>query len=166
MKNIFFVCMALLLFMLGCRVQEPVKNITKEPKPDPVDFEWIKQSEEIKLHTANIYFIGKAEGKYVENGKWVGKITGDVFCKPTPEKFLKSGIYIQNCTIQVNEDYSIKVVAPEDLIIVAGKKITFEDGETVLTGNTDTFRCKTNGMMTIFHTYNKTDISNPSSPDR
>ena len=151
MKNMLcFYIAALLVFMVGCQSQTSVKSITREPNPDPVDFTWIRNSEEIKLLTANIYFKGTAEGKYIEDGKWIGKITGDIFYRPSPEKFLKSGVYIQNCTIQVNEDRSINVLAPEDLVFIAGKRIYFENGEVVVVGDAGN-GFKTEGMMTVTH---------------
>ena len=151
MKNMLcFQIAALLVFMVGCQSQVPVKSLTHEPNPDPVDFTWIRNSEEIKLLTANIYFKGIAEGKYIEDGKWTGKITGDIFCKPKPEKLLKGGLYIQGCTIQVNEDCSINILAPEDLVFIAGKKIYFENGEVVVVGDAGN-GFKAGGMMTVTH---------------
>ena len=138
---------AMLLFMAGCCTQNP-DNKTKpkpDPKPVPVDFSWIKSSKEINLATGNIYFHGTAEGQYIEAGKWVGKITGDIFCKPKPEKFLMHGLYIPNCTIQVNKDCSINVTAPKDILSVSDKKITFEEGVVVVTGDSGTI--KAGGMV-------------------
>ena len=114
------------LFAIGCRTTEPT---SKPANPDPVDFAWIKSAKRIELTTANIYFYGAEDGKYVEKGKWVGTITGDIFCKPKPEKFLGYGLYLRNCAIRVNEDGGINMITPKNAFFLGGGKMFFENGK-------------------------------------
>ena len=126
MKTILVFCIASLsLFMFNCRAQESTDNPTSVSSTEPFDFSWIKQSEEIKLATGNIYFYGKSEGKYVDNEKWLGKITGDIFLQPKACKFLSHELYLQGFTIQVNEDSSINIIAPEQAPFINSKKVIF-----------------------------------------
>ncbi|OGV49773.1 MAG: hypothetical protein A2X49_02860 [Lentisphaerae bacterium GWF2_52_8] len=143
MKPSAFLCLTLLsLSLLGCHAPAALEKSVKEPNPDPVSFAWIRESQEIKLLTANIYYKGIAEGQYVGEGKWTGKISGEIFCKPKPEKFLKQGLFTRNLTIQVNEDCSIKI-----LDSIFADRISFENGEITGTGNC--FEWKSQGLTII-----------------
>ena len=142
MKSILCLGTAALLFCLvGCQTRDPAVIVPKL-NPDPVDFAWIKSSEEVKLATVDIYFHGKADGKYTGSEKWVGVIAGDMFFKLRHSKYLTDGLFIENCTVQVNEDSSIKIVAPKDAFWAAAKKITFENDEVAVWYANDTFRFK------------------------
>ena len=134
MKNIMTFCIVtLFLFMFNCRAQESTNDTASVSSTDPFDFSWIKQSEEIKLATANIYFHGRSEGKYIDNEKWIGKITGDIFIQPKACKSLSQGLYLQNFSVQVNEDSSINVLDPEQSPFLKSKKVIFENGKVVIT---------------------------------
>ncbi len=147
MKNIlYFSVVALLLCLIGCRHPESA-IIMPKPKSDPVDFVWIKSSEEIKLAMFDIYFHGTADGKYVSNGKWVGKITGSMFFKPMHSKSLTDGLFIENCTVQVNEDCSIKIAGTEKAFFSDANKITFENGEVVVWYDNNTFKFKGGSIL-------------------
>jgi hypothetical protein len=133
MKNILAFCIPfLVLFAFICRAQESTNDTTVVSSTDPFDFAWIKSSEEIKLATGNIYFHGKSEGKYVDNEKWIGKITGDIFLQPKACKFLHYGLYLQDYSIQVNEDSSFNVLSPEQPPFSKSKKVIFENGKVVI----------------------------------
>ncbi len=136
MKNIFSFCIvALFLYMINCQAQESGNDdkSVSNTDTDPFDFTWIKSSEEIKLATANIYFHGKSEGKYLDKEKWTGKIIGDIFFQPKACKSLSQGLYLQNFSVQVNEDSSINVLDPEQSPFLKSKKVIFENGKVVIT---------------------------------
>lgn len=117
------------LFAVGCRTAEPA---SKPTNPDPVDFAWIKSAKRVELTMANIYFYGAENGKYVEKGKWIGTITGDIFCKPKPEKLLGHGLYLRNCAIRVNEDGGINLITPKNTPFLGNGNIFFENGKVVI----------------------------------
>lgn len=142
MKNILCLGVAaLLLCLVGCQTRDSAVIVPKL-NPDPVDFAWIKSSEEIKLATVDIYFHGTGDGEYTGTEKWVGTIAGKMFFKPRHSKYLTDGLFIENCTVQVNEDSSIKIVAPKDAFLAAAKKITFENDEVTVWYDNDTFKFK------------------------
>jgi len=99
----------LLTVFNGCKSVEPGSAKLAE-KPDPINFEWIRNADVIEIQSAKIYFHGKAKGEYLGNKKWEGSIKGDVFCKPICSKHLKNGLYMQNVEINVSKDSSLTLL--------------------------------------------------------
>ena len=143
MKSILTICLlTITCFIQGCKTAPPVNNIIPKRVADPVDFRWIKSSNEVNLATVDIYFHGTARGKYIENKKWSGRITGEIYFKPKYNKYLNRGLYISNCTIQVNKDSSIKIIAPAELFLNKAEKIMFTDKNIVVVYKNSTLKFK------------------------